>query len=343
MNTNPINDWNQEDDSNYEVYVPGADSSNEDATSNTEDESEAVVEGEDPDYEFFVPGSDEVADAPADVKDTKDISSTINSAHVKLAKDLAQLGVLDINDDVEINNEEDVLFHVKNTIMSKAKGLLNEFTENLDPLAKQFIEYKRQGGDTKTFLEKFSSFDQDVKVETIEDKIRFLTNAYREKGLRDSIINATIQKLDDDGDLESEFEAEYNDYSERKSRLLEDEVRQQEQLVVQRQKEFQEEVNNIQTLLSSKKEISGLPITKKDREELIPFLYQQIETESGHTTTSFKTTLSNIIKNPEQLIVLAKLVRENMDLSSLKKVVKSEQVGNVRSGTPSLFGNYSKK
>ena len=206
--------------------------------------------------------------------------------------------------------------------------------EELDSDAREFIKFKRNGGKTKDFFNVYSQGNslpegelgdedyedaviryqlksEDWDAEEIEDRLAYLTK----EGKKSIVAKKYDKRIQKARDIEKEIMQE----EAKASRLAQKEQRQK----------FRD---SIKTALSEVKEVSGYTITKKDVAQLYPFLTkEQYKISDTKSVTGFQKKLSEVFQDTNKMILLAKLINNDFDVSDLKKKTVTEETRKIKS------------
>ena len=251
-------------------------------------------------------------------------------------KDLKETGIfkhVEIEEDEEI--DADRLYELQQEEIEAEVGARLESwaNEDLDEDAQAFIKFKLQGGNTADFFKTYQNNSQ-ITLGDIEDE-----------NYQDQLIRYQLQKEGWDKD-EIEDRLEYLTDSNKKSKFaekyyskLEKEIEQEKQNLnkqaeEQRQKaKLQEEEfkNSIKETLDSNTEIKGLKISDKDKGTILNFLTKKDQKIDNNTNiTGFQRKLSEVFKDPNKIVLLAKLVNDDFDFSQLEKSSVTKKTKEVK-------------
>lgn len=251
-------------------------------------------------------------------------------------KDLKESGIFK---HVEIDEGEEIdvdrLYELQQEeIETEVEARLQSWaTDDLDEDAQAFIKFKIQGGNTADFFKTYQNNSQ-ITLGDIEDE-----------NYQDQLIRYQLQKEGWDKD-EIEDRLEYLTESNKKSKFaekyftkLEQEIETQKQNLTkqaeeQRQKaKLQEEEfkNSIKETLDSNTEIKGLKISDKDKGTILNFLTKKDQKIDNNTSiTGFQRKLSEVFKDPNKIVLLAKLVNDDFDFSQLEKSSVTKKTKEVK-------------
>lgn len=251
-------------------------------------------------------------------------------------KDLKETGIfkhVEIEEDEEI--DADRLYELQQEEIEAEVGarLQSWATDDLDEDAQAFIKFKLQGGNTADFFKTYQNNSQ-ITLGDIEDE-----------NYQDQLIRYQLQKEGWDKD-EIEDRLEYLTDSNKKSKFaekyyskLEKEIEQEKQNLnkqaeEQRQKaKLQEEEfkASIKDTLDANSEIKGLKLSDKDKGTILNFLTKKDQKIDNNTSiTGFQRKLSEVFKDPNKIVLLAKLVNDDFDFSQLEKSSVTKKTKEVK-------------
>lgn len=196
-----------------------------------------------------------------------------------------------------------------------------ELLEVLDEEERRILELKRTGK-IESIKEYLNYVEQDEKTEfniDTEDSAReFLRNFYKEKGLKEKVIEATLNTLDLDDELLSTAKEEYDNLQKGK-----------ESLKKQREEEFlkQKEAEKKQRLDEYKDTILQINdyVSKQTwSEDTKQFVYSEVGNNLQNTITRLQTVLNNPKTAPEAIALFYNLIQEDGTINKDYFLKKSE-------------------
>lgn len=206
-------------------------------------------------------------------------------------------------------------------------------TQELDEDAKAFIKFKRDGGSTQDFFKTYSDTpdieagdieDEDYQdnliryqlakegwdEEEIEDRLEILTN----KGTKEKFARKYYDKI------ESELES-------KRENLLKTQAQQREQARRQ-EMEFKQ---NIDGTLKEIKDVKGMKFTDGEKNEILSFLTKKNEKINDEVSvTGFQKGLSEVFKDTNKLVLLAKLIKNDFDFSGIEKQAITKKTKEIK-------------
>lgn len=269
---------------------------------------------------------EESSDKPDDVNDS--------SVFGDLTKDLKELGVfssVDFGEDEEVTS--DVFFEkFEEEVSNRAENIIQGLMSNLDDDAATFLKFKSQGGSTEEFFRLYGQVSElpVSNVDSAENQEAFLRYYYAtEEELDSDDIDDRITAFTESGKLEryakkyfSKVEQQYA--NERDSLLKQQEDFKKQQ--VENQKQFR---INLKNIISTEKELGDLTLDPKKDIHLVDFITKPIyDKETKSNITGFQKKMAEVFNDEKKLLLLAKLVASDFDLSSVKK--KGETTANIK-------------
>lgn len=260
-----------------------------------------------------------------------------HSIYVDLYKDLKENGLFN---HVEIEEGEDLdaekFFElqqkeIETQISEKIKAWA---TEELDDDAQAFIKFKREGGATKDFfktLEKISeipvgSIDEE---EYQDDVIRYQLS--KEGWDRDEIEDR-LEFLTKNGTKEkraSKYEEKMKQDVEREKQQTLSELEEEKKLNKKNEEDFK---NSLKDTLDKSENIKGFKINTQDKSKLLNLLTKREHKVGNTTVTGFQKSLSEVFQQPDKLLLLAKLLDNDFDMSGFEKQVKTKHAREIKKG-----------
>ncbi len=196
-----------------------------------------------------------------------------------------------------------------------------------NPVVEEFDKYIASNGDPKKFMETMYGTKDYTKVsmDSEADKKQVLSDYLaRQNPERDSAwIEKKIQRYEDSNVLDDEAADaldELKTMSEKQKGALVAEQQKQAQV---EQERYRNQLNELQTTLTSKKDIAGIPVTQKDMKDFYSFLTQA----DKDGMTPYEKTLA---QDKEAVIKMAYIAYKKFDVNNLKSNVKSDVVKDVK-------------
>lgn len=199
-----------------------------------------------------------------------------------------------------------------------------------------FIRHKRAGGSTREFLDFYSRVNELPEVDTE-------TESGQEKIIKHYL--KTVEKLDED-EIEDKLDwlkegGKQKKYAEKYNQKLsaEAETAKKEFLASQiaaqtaREESRKTYVNTLKSTIDSTENVNGFVFAKKDKGDLLDYIVKpSVKVNGNQYLTAFQSELGRIIKEePQKLLVLAKLLKNDFDTSDMTVVKQTEATKKIKS------------
>lgn len=260
-----------------------------------------------------------------------------------LALDLKEKGIFQ-NIKLEKNKvlTEDEFFELhEQELDSRVDEVFEGFFEALDNDGKDYLKWKKNGGDTRIFLTKYlaptfdlESFDEDNKnqVERVIDHYLRVTEKLDEDELADR-----KKFIEESGKSKAKAKSYFNilkksddDRKKAMMKAVEDRVKQTDADA----KQFSAEVEDA---LKEAEQIGSWSITAKDKKELNPYITKPtVKTGKNTFLPPFEAELHRILnpktdKDMNDLLLLAKMVKNKFSTEDLATKVETEKTREIKS------------
>lgn len=221
---------------------------------------------------------------------------------------------------------EDNEIEISNRIKSWA-------TEDMDEDGKAFIQFKLQGGNTADFFRAYSSSseipDGDIEDEEYQDRlIRY--NLAQEGWDRDEIEDR-IQYLTDTNRKEKvakKYDEKTKEQKEAEKANLLKQAEDQKKAIKLQEDSFK---SNIQTFLGDSEEVSGFKLKAEDKVQLLNFLTKKDHKISDtKSITGFQKKLAEVFQDTSKMVLLAKLISTDFDMSEIEKKVTTKNTKQIK-------------
>lgn len=259
------------------------------------------------------------------------------SVYNDLYKDLKQVGIfkhVEIEDDEELDEERFIELQEQEYETEVSERLTNWATNELDEDAKAFIKFKRDGGRTEEFFEAYSkptTLPQgDIEDEDYQDEvIRYQLN---EEGWDKDEIEDRIAYLTESGKKEK-IAKKYDEKVKEKINQEKQAILKQAEANKKRAKQQEEEFKEaIKETLDETNEINGFKITAQDKIKVFNFLTKKEHKISDNkSVTGFQKKLAETFQDSEKMILLAKLIESDFDMTSFEKQTITKKTKQVKS------------
>ena len=251
-------------------------------------------------------------------------------------KDLKESGIfkhVEIDEDEEL--DADRLYELQQEEIETEVGarLQSWANEDLDEDAQAFIKFKLEGGDTSEFFKIYQNSSEftlgDIEDEDYQDNL--IRYQLKKEGWDKDEIEDRLEYLTET-DKKAKFAEKYHDRLEKElkqeKQILQEQLERQKQQAKQQEEEFK---NNIKDILTTNTTIRGLKISEKDKNTIFNFLTKKDQKVDGNVTvTGFQRKLSEVFKDPNKIVLLAKIVNDDFDFSSIEKSSVTKKTKEVK-------------
>lgn len=281
-----------------------------------EDETEKVS-----DEEFF-----EDTDTVNSSKSPDNSNSNNYTDTIRKMKDRNILS-MDIDPDEEID-EDDFLALQEKEIVTRVNSEIENFANNLTDEGKLFIKYVKEGGNPKEFfdvLKDTTNIPLYLEDNDTENKkvIRYYLKNIKEIDNED--IDDTISQWEEKGVLDN-YAKKYSTHLEKlKTKQETSKLNQLEEEKKRNQKNKEEFENKIISFLDETDTIGNIELQDKEKDILKAYLFKPQKKKGSNTYVSqFSVDLQNVFNNPENLIVLAKIMHSGFKLDDIAKNIETK-------------------
>lgn len=303
------------------------------------------LEDEDPDDKFFENAKKELVEKVLKPKKEKEekVDSVFNDVYLDFKKEglfkhveIEEGEVLNVTSFYELQQQE---------IESELEERINDWASALDDDAKQFIKFKRDGGNTADFFNfhsKNKEFDLegDIYDEDYQDYI--IRTKLRKDDWEDDLIEDNLRSLSDSGQKQRQAEKFLNKFQKEEETNKEKLFKELEQRKVYEKQQEQAFNNNLKSIIKETNEINGFKFETREKEDIYNFLVVPKHKTSPTTSiTDFQKALHEALNDTNKVLILTKLLRNNFNFADLEKSIKTNKVKEIKShleqrkGTPS--------
>jgi len=302
-----------------------------------EKESTEEVKSIDPLDDFSSDEDTEDIDEDSDVESPKETTSI----YTDLFKDLKERGLIK-NVDLEDGDDLDAdkFFELKEQeIEAEITNRLNSWAnKDLDEDGQAFIKFKLNGGKTEDFFKVYSQSvdfsEGDIEDEAFQDKL--IRKQLEDDGWDSEEIEDRLEILTENGKKAKIAQKYYNKIlheQEQEKKALEESAKQQQQQALETQRKFNQELKET---VNGLEEVKGFKLSQKDKGEIFDMMTKKnYKTPSGVMITGLQAKISEAFQDKEKAILLAKILKDDFDFSSLENKVKNKTVRKIKSNLES--------
>ena len=283
--------------------------------SDTGDKNENIEDGTKDDE-----SSDEVGDEDAD-------DATV---YRSLANDLKTNGIItsDFTEE-EITDGESFLEVFEKEVNSRLEEEVKNYAEGFDDDGRAYLEYIKNGGTTVDFVKLFVGHAElpVESVDTPEKQEAFLRYYLKTiEGDSDEDAEDQIEVLKESNKLEKRANAAFKKVNGQLEAVKNEKLKQQAEFVKADEKRKTDFVVKLSETVKDKKSIGDFDLSNTDKKGLVEFIAKATVNVGGRKVTAMQAKLNEIYQNPEKLIILAKLVKSDFDLTDVIKKTETKVV-----------------
>lgn len=284
-----------------------------------ESKKEEVKETSEEKVEQDVIGDEEDFDKIEFVDDGDEEVESYSAVVSRLKKD----GIFSSLDDEEIGediSDEDLPDLLDKEVDARVEETIEGFFEELDDEAVAFLKFKRNGGNTADFIAMLNARSQtpdgDLEDESYQEKV--VKHGMKLEGYDDEDIEDKIEWLKEGSKLKrhaQKYQAKLEKVNEAHQQKL---MQQQQQQVEAAKKQREELSNNLKELLQESDSIGQFTFNKRDKRELHGYMTKaNVKVGKNSFMTSMQRDLQAAFQDPEKILVIAKLLKNDFDISDV--------------------------
>jgi hypothetical protein len=260
-------DWEFLDDETFEVEDSKKKSSKKEVTDEDEEEEEEELEEEEEE-------EDDKSDDESDESEEEEEEGEGNENLLSyITAKWADSGLVSIPEGMDIENEDDLDKIIEHTIQEQVSNYKNSLSSD----SKSFIEFIEKGGRATDYIQISSKEDYaNIESSDEEGKLEAIKELYKRKGLSSNRINTLVTALEDNEEIDEEFEDAKKFFKdEKESELKEIEDTETARRALQQSEQADRE-KTIKDLIKNSSEINDFPITtKKSKDELTSYIFDR--------------------------------------------------------------------
>ncbi|GIW57574.1 MAG: hypothetical protein KatS3mg083_519 [Candidatus Dojkabacteria bacterium] len=225
----------------------------------------------------------------------------------------------EIPEDEEVSFD-DIIELIRLEAQEKATKQIYQFVANLPDDLKLAIQWVLNGKSMVDFVKEYESIvsEKQFNIEKDDDKEKFIkwwlvNREQYDPDDAEEFIDSLKKKNKLDKYVKSKYSIYESEIEQRKRELEERTLREREE----QERRMKEQKQIMAELLSNINEIDGLKITENDKKKILSALYDITEEVGNHKVTLFQRKLAEILSDKKKTILLAKLVLDDLNLSSL--------------------------
>ena len=317
--------WDSDDFFSPEPEVKVEEKIEEKQESKVEEKEKEEVEDQDPKEDKEEEKEDEIdfsdfEEAPQEEEEVKEEDPL--KSYVQKLKESGNLSV-----EIEEDDEPEDIFDKE--VEARLEEAMSDFAETFDDEAKAFINFKKEGGDTREFFKLYQKMSE-VPTPIVGDDnsherfLRYYYSAYEQMDAEE--VEDRLDYLKEKGRLEN-YSLKFNDKIEKQQEKEKEQlVARQKQVAIENEKRRQALSTDLKEVIDTSEEIKAFPITPKDKKELHKYMTKPVKKVGANQyLTKLQADLQEAFKDKEKLVIIAKLLKDDFDVSYLKKKAITEE------------------
>lgn len=258
-------------------------------------------------------------------------TSTSSSDSLKTLEFLKTSGALEVSEEdleeFKSLDEEDQKQVVKDYFEEAVENRFTESIKELPESVKNIVKYAVNGGNitnllNNMFKNRANGVSEDIDIEEESSQITVVKQKLIEEEYDEDYITSQIEYLKDSGKLKVTASKYFEKY---KADKLANESKEVERLEEERKLNKQRQIDfrkDLAQYVSSNEDIKGFKLSKKDVAEIPEYISaQSIKLQNGTVTSPFYKDFLEAMKDKDKLVVMATLLRNNFDFTSLQKSI----------------------
>lgn len=280
-----------------------------------------------------------------------------------LAGELKDKGIFQ---NVELKEGEEVteekFFELQDAeIEARVEETFQAFFEELDEDGRNFLKFKKAGGRTADFLESYNSggfdieeFDENDEAQRTRVLTHYLSTVEK---LEPEDVKDRLEWLKEGGKDKVYAKKYFESINSQREELKKEVLKQQQELANQREATAKQFSETLKATLDKTEAIGAFPISATDQKELGSYITKPtVKVGKNKYIPAFQAEIAKIFKADteeaqKKLLLLAKLVKTDFDVTDLEKTTKTKVVKEAKSKLkdartgvkPASAGSYAKK
>jgi hypothetical protein len=233
---------------------------------------------------------------------------------------------IDIDEKEEINSDK-IIELVDAEVVKRVEDEFAAFSEELDPEAKAFLKFKREGGSTLEFLKLYLN-QAELPVDTVdtvekqETFLRYYLKTVEEMDYDE--INEEIEIIKERDQLSKKATKAFNKISSEIEKEKTEFLKQQEEAKIAEEESKNNFIKSLVDNIKEKDSLGDFSVSEKEKKEIIDFIIRPTEKIGNRKVTGMQAKINEVYRNPDKLLILAKLMINDFDISDLVKKVETK-------------------
>ena len=230
---------------------------------------------------------------------------------------------------VEIEEDDDPTDIFDKEVEARLEEAMSDFADTFDDEAKAFINFKKEGGNTRDFFRMYQQISEVPSPIVGDDNshekfLKYYYAAYEQMDQEE--IQDRLDYLKERGKLENYSMKFHGKVEAQQQEEKEKMVEQQKQLAIQQEQRRQALSSDLKEVIDTSEEIKGFPITPKDKKSLHKYMTKAVKKVGPNQyLTKLQSDLQEAFKDKQKLVLIAKLLQNDFDISYLKNKAITEE------------------
>ena len=262
-------------------------------------------------------------------------SKSVSSEWSNIYKELKSRGIISIDVEDESSIDADRFIELQEEeIEARLDETIQAFMEELDEDGKAFLKFKKEGGNTQDFFKIYSEISEVPTPEYNNEKsqekfLRYYYSNYED--LDDDDIDDKIDWLKESGKLSKYAQKLHEQIEEDNEKTKQETVEKQKRLAIHQEEQRKQLVKDLKQTIDSSSEIKSWSITQRDKKELHGYMTKPaVKVGNNQFLTQFQNDLQTAFKDKSKMILLAKILSSDFDVSDIKEKAKTEVIKETR-------------
>ena len=270
-------------------------------------------------------GSEEEDKETNEEDDEEDKEDNILKSLLSDLKD-SKIITVDIDEKEEINSDK-IIELVDAEVVKRTEEELAAFSEEFDDEAKAFLKFKRDGGSTLEFLKLYLN-QAELPVDTVdtpekqETFLRYYLKNVEEMDYDE--INEEIEIIKERDQLSKKATKAFDKISNEIEKEKKEVLKQQEEVKIAEEESKNNFIKSLVDNIKEKDSLGDFSITEEEKKHIIDFIIRPTEKIGNKKVTGMQAKINEVYRNPDKLLILAKLMINDFDISELVKKVETK-------------------
>lgn len=185
-------------------------------------------------------------------------------------------------------------------------------------------------------IKKIESYqNMDTETLKVDEKLEVIREFYKSKEYEDADIDSLIEDLaENDTKLAKELGIAVKYLEKEEKKRIEVETKNAADKKVAQEKAYKESQNILKNKLQTTSDYNGYVINDANKDRIFNAIYKPIKLDDGNITTEFNNKLTEVLNDPDKVLVLADLLlnstEKGFDFSKMQKKAETIATKNIK-------------